>query len=215
MMAVVVASAVALVASRVHAETEEKAKAESTASQAEAGAASEHGHEPDRNPMAFDPDLAIFSAVIFLILLGVLSWFAWPSIAAALDERERKITDNIAAAAARLEDAKRVLAEHEAKLAAAAGEVRAMIDQARRDADTTRKRIEDEGHSAAKSELDRAVREIGRARDAAVQQLAVASANVAIDLARSVVKDEISAERQKQIVSDAIGKLTAAVSNNN
>ena len=113
-----------------------------------------------------------------------LSIFAWPQIAAALDERERKITDNIAAAEARLEDAKRLLAEHEAKLAAAAGEVRALLEEARRDAEHTRRSIEAEGHKAAKDELDRAVREIDRARDAAIQDLAVASANVAIDLAR-------------------------------
>src|SRR5262245_60828202 len=107
-------------------------KTESGASHAAHGEAE---HEPDRNPMAFDPDLAIFSAIVFLILMGVLGYFAWPSIAKALDERERKITDNIASAEARLKDAQRVLSEHEAKLAAAAGEVREMLDEARRDAD--------------------------------------------------------------------------------
>jgi len=28
-----------------------------------------------------------FSAIVFLLLVGLLSWFAWPTIAAALDER--------------------------------------------------------------------------------------------------------------------------------
>ena len=57
------------------------------------------GQKP--NPLAFDPDLAVFSAVVFLLLYWLLGKFAWPTIAAALDERERKIADNIAAAAAR------------------------------------------------------------------------------------------------------------------
>ena len=43
----------------------------------------------------FDPDLAVFSAIVFLLLLAVLGKFAWPTITAALDERERKIADNI------------------------------------------------------------------------------------------------------------------------
>ena len=68
----------------------------------------------------------------------------------------------IAAADAKLEDAKRAVAEHEAKLAAAAGEVRALLDEARRDAEVTKKSIEAEGQKAAKEELDRAVREIDR-----------------------------------------------------
>jgi F-type H+-transporting ATPase subunit b len=173
------------------------------------------------NPLAFRTDLAVWTFVVFMLLFGFLSYFAWPQIAAALDERERKITDNVAAAAAKLEEAKKVLADHEAKLAATAGEVREMLDEARRDADHTRKRIEAEGKQAANDELARAVREIKRARDAAVQDLAVTSANVAIDLARDVVRQEISNERQNQIVRDAIDRLKdraaaamAATSNN-
>ncbi len=181
----------------------------------EAKVAAEAEHESGPNPLAFDPDLAIFTAIVFLLLLAILGKFAWPQITAALDERERKIADNIAAAEAQHEAAKRLLAEHEAKLAAAAGEVRAMLEEARRDADHTRQRIETEGHQAAKEELDRAVREIGRARDAAVQDLAVASANVAIDLARGVVRDEISADRQQQIVREALSKLSTATPSTN
>lgn len=208
-----IALAIAIVAAS-HVEAEDHAiESKTSASHAEAGPGT--GHEAGPNPMAFDPDLAIWTAVIFLLLLFVLGKFAWPTIVTALEERERKIADNIAAAQARHDDAKKLLSEHEAKLAAAAGEVRAMLDEARRDADTVRKRIEEEGHKAAKDELDRAIREIGRARDAAVHELAVKSANAVVDLARGVVQDEISAERQKQIVRDAINKLSAAAPSNN
>jgi F-type H+-transporting ATPase subunit b len=175
--------------------------------------AEESGGGP--NPLAIDPDLAIWTGVVFLLLFAVLRVFAWPQITAALTEREKKIADNIAAAEAVNAEARRLLAEHEAKLAAAAGEVREMLEEARRDAENTRKRIEAEGHQAAKDEIDRAVREIGRARDAAVQELAVASANVAIDLARNVVKSEISADRQQQIVREALSKLSAAAPSQN
>lgn len=172
------------------------------------------GHAEKPNPMAFSPDLAIFTAIVFLILLAILSWFAWPQITAALDERERKIADNIAAAAARHEDAKRLLAEHEAKLAAAAGEVRALMEEARRDAESTRQRIESEGHKAAKDELDRAVREIGRARDAAIKDLAVSSANTAIELARNVIRVNLTPEQNNQLVRKAAAKLAAEPSKN-
>jgi F-type H+-transporting ATPase subunit b len=174
--------------------------------------ATEHADSP--NPLAVDPDLAIWTAVIFLLLLFVLGKFAWPQITAALEERERKIADNIAAAEARYNEAKRVLAEHEAKLAAAAGEVRALLEEARRDADHTRKSIEAEGQKAAKEELDRALREIHRARDAAVQELAVTSANVAIDLAQKVIREQLTSEKSNQIVRDAVARLSAEPSKN-
>jgi F-type H+-transporting ATPase subunit b len=172
-------------------------------------------HESGPNPLAFDPDLAIFTAIVFLLLVAILGKFAWPQITVALDERERKITDNIAAAQAQNDEAKRLLAEHEAKLAATAGEVRELLEEARRDAESLRKRIEGEGQKAAKDELDRAVREIGRARDAAVEELAITSANVAVDLARGVVQSDISPDRQKQLVRDALSKLSATAPSKN
>lgn len=163
----------------------------------------------------FRTDLAIYTFVVFLVLLAILGKFAWPAIMKALEARERHILDQIASAEARHEDAKRLLAEHEAKLAAAAGEVREMLEEARRDADQARRKIESDGQKAAKEELDRALREIGRARDAALQELAISCANVAVDLARGVVRQEISAERQKQLVRDALGKLSAVVPSKN
>jgi F-type H+-transporting ATPase subunit b len=137
----------------------------------------------------------------------VLKKFAWPQITEALIERERKIEATIAAADARLEDAKRVLAEHEAKLAATAGEVRELLEEARRDADHTRKSIEADGQKAAKEELDRARREIERARDAAIKDLAVASANTAIELARNVIKANLTPEQNNQLIREAVAKL--------
>jgi F-type H+-transporting ATPase subunit b len=179
-------------------------------------AAAEHGVDTGGpNPLAFDPDLAIFTFVVFALLFLLLSIFAWPQIAAALDERERKIADNIAAAEARLEEAKRVLAEHEAKLAAAAGEVRALLEEAHRDAEHTKRSIEAKGHQAAQDELARALREIDRAKDGAIEALAAASANVAIDLARKVIREKLTSEEQDQIVRDALGKLSAATPSKN
>jgi F-type H+-transporting ATPase subunit b len=172
--------------------------------------AASHSEEADSggpNPLAIDLDLAVWTGIVFLVLFGVLSKFAWPQIAAALDERERKIADNIAAAAAKLEEAKRILAEHEAKLAATAGEVRAMLEEARRDAEVTKGKIVAEARQAAGDERNRAVREIELAKNAAVQDLAVTSANLAIDLARKVVSDQLTPDHQARIVKEALGKL--------
>src|SRR6185295_19655912 len=164
-----------------------KAAAHQAATEAEAA---EHGGGP--NPLSFRTDLAVWTLIVFILLFLVLKKFAWPQITEALEERERKIAATIADANAKLEDAKRVFAEHEAKLAAAAGEVRALLDEARRDAEHTKKSIEAEGQKAAKEELDRALREIRRARDASMQDLAVSSANMAIDLAQKIIREKLT-----------------------
>ena len=76
---------------------------------------------------------------------------------------------------------------------------------------TRARSIEAEGHQAAKDELDRALREIERAKDGAIQELAVASANVAIDLAGKVDSRRSSRRTSSnQLVREALAKLTAA-----
>ena len=119
------------------------------------------------NPLAIDPDLAIWTGVVFLMLFVVLKTFAWPQITAALEERERKIADNIASAQAQNEEAKRLLAEHRGEAGRGRGRSSGFAGRSSPRRRVTRKRIEAEGQKAAKDELDRAVREIGRARDAA------------------------------------------------
>jgi len=193
------------------AESDAKLKTVAHAAAVEAEDA-EHGGDP--NPLAFSTDLALWTLVVFVVLFLVLKKFAWPQITEALEERELKIAATIADANAKLEDAKKLYAEHEAKLTAAAGEVRALLDEARRDAEVTKKSIEAEGQKAAKEELDRALREIHRARDAAVQDLAVSSANVAIDLAQKIIREKLTPETNNQIVRDAIAKLAPQPSNN-
>lgn len=167
------------------------------------------------NPLAFKTDLALWTLVVFLILFAVLKAFAWPQIVEALEERERGIAANIAAAEAKHQEAKQLLADYEKKLQDAAGEVRALLEEARRDAEVTKTRLLAEARKGAEEEGNRAVREIERAKDGAIQQLAVASANAAIDLARKIVREQITHSQQDQLVKDALSKLTASTPSKN
>lgn len=180
---------------------------------AEEGHGEAHAGDPD--PLAIDVDLALCTGIVFLTLLGVLGKFAWPAIVKALDEREQKIADNIAAAAAKHEEAKALLAAHEAKLANAADEVRELLEEARRDAEHTKGQIIDEAKKAAAEEATRAVREVAQAKDAALHEMAESSANLAIDLASKVIREQLNPERQTEIVREALSKLTSATPSDN
>src|SRR5690606_31537307 len=149
-----------------------------------------------------------WTGVVFLLLFAVLSKFAWPAISTALLERERRIEQNIADAAAKHEEAKHLLVEHEARLASAADEVRALLEEARRDAEYTKQQILAEAKQAADQERDRALRDVERAADAAMKNLAETSANLAVDLAGKIVQQNLSAEQHAQLVRDALGKMS-------
>ena len=181
-----------------------------TAVAAQDAAAAGHEEAAAANPLVVDPDLAIWTGIIFLVLLVVLGKFAWPPIVEALEQRERRIADQIAAAEAKHEEAKQILAQHEARLASAADEVRALLEEARRDAEHTKAQIVAEARQAAQTEHDRALRDVQQATDVAMKQLAETSAVLAIQLASKVVQEEISPAQQDRLVREAVGRLAAS-----
>jgi F-type H+-transporting ATPase subunit b len=89
------------------------------------------------------------------------------------------------------------------------------MEEARRDAEHTRRSIAAKGDQDAKAAIERALREIDRAKDGAIHELAITSANVAIELARKVVREKLSQEEQNKLVREALGKLTAATPSEN
>ena len=191
------------------------------AGDAHAAHADSHGHDDHGDnssgpsPLLFDIDLAVWTGIVFGGLLLVLGKFAWPAITAALDEREKKITDNIAEATAKHEQAKQILSDHEAKLAGAADQVRELLDEARRDAEHTKSAIITEAKKAAEQEAQRGLRELELAKEAALHELAQKSADAAIELAGKVVREQVTPDRQAELVREALSKLTAAAPSNN
>ncbi len=159
------------------------------------------------NPLVISPDLAVVTVVVFLLLLAVLSKFAWKPIVEALDRRERSIAENIAAAAAQNEAAKELLSQHEAKLRTASDEIREMLDEARRNAEAAKAGIIAEAKTAAQAEQQRAVREVQHATDAALRQLAEKTADLAVDLAGKIVTEKLTASDHARLVRDAVAQL--------
>jgi F-type H+-transporting ATPase subunit b len=170
-----------------------------------------HGNAGEQleDPTEFRSDLAIYTFVVFILLLAILGKLAWPKISAALEERERRIEANIAAAEAKHEEAKRLLAEHEARLATAAGEVRALLEEARRDAEAAREQILTDARKAAQAERDRAVRDIDTAANQALKNLAETSANLAVELAGTVIRESINPAKQQELVRHALERMNA------
>jgi F-type H+-transporting ATPase subunit b len=166
------------------------------------------GHEASTNPLTVDPDLAIFTGILFLILLAVLWKFAWGPIAEALDRREQGIAGQIEEARRNTEEAKRLLAEHQARLDGAADEVRGLLDQARREAETQKQQIVAEAQQAAQAEKDRAVREIGAAKNQALRDLAEKSVNTAVDLAGRIVRRQLKPEDHADLIRETLPQLT-------
>ncbi len=184
----------------------------------------EHGHEHIghanagdnlEKPEEFKSDLALFTFVVFLVLLAVLWKFAWGPIIQALERREEMVANHIAQAERNHEEAKRLLAQYEQKLAAAAGEVRELMEQARRDAEATKASILAEAKQAAEAERVRALRDIDSATDAAMESLAKKSADLAVELAGKIVQSQLTKDDHSRLINEAIAKFPANVASSN
>jgi F-type H+-transporting ATPase subunit b len=169
--------------------------------------AEEHGgdaHSDDTNPLSFDKDLAFWTLVIFLVLLAVLKKFAWGPIAEGLDRRERTISEHIAFAEQSQEEGRRLLAEYEAKLAAAQEEVRAIIEEGRRAAEQVHQEILAKARSEAEAEMNRAKREIETAKDQALISLAESAANHAVELAGKILGAKLDQAQHARLIEEAL-----------
>jgi F-type H+-transporting ATPase subunit b len=171
------------------------------------------GGEGGLNPLApaeWRGDLAIWTAVVFLCLLAVLWKAAWKPIAEGLDKREQNIADQIAQAEAANQKARDLLAEHERKLTAAQGEVRAILDQGRRDAETAGRELIDKAKAEAKTEFDRAAKQIDAAASAAIKELSGLSANMAVELAGKIVRAQLKPGDHARLIDQAVAGFVNA-----
>jgi F-type H+-transporting ATPase subunit b len=177
-----------------------------------AGGDTEHDHIGHAGGVSDDPaefkiDLAIYTFVVFLLLVLILTKTAWRPIVAALDAREKHIHNEIAEAERANAEAKRILAEHEKKMAEVQNEVRAILDEARRDAQHTQQEIMKQAQSEAHATRDRAVREIEQARDQALQELFHRAADAATEMAAQIVHRSLNPQDHRDLVAKAMKEL--------
>lgn len=159
------------------------------------------------NPLSLDPDLAIVTLVIFLVLLAVLSKFAWGPITEALDQREKGIADQLANAQRNQDEALRLLGEHRSRMDQATQEVKSLLDQARRDGEALKQRIVTEASVAAAAQKDRALREIDAAKNGALEELARKSVDQAVTLAGRIIGKQLTKDDHARMVQESLQQL--------
>ncbi len=162
------------------------------------------------SPLSFDLELAICTLMVFFLLLAVLGKFAWKPIMAALEEREQNISDNIADAARQNEDARQLLTEYDRRLAATQDQVRAILDDARKDAERSHQEILAKARIDAEAEMQRAKLEIETATSGALKELAERGTDLAINLAGKIVRKELTSGDHAVLIQEAVGRFSEA-----
>jgi F-type H+-transporting ATPase subunit b len=159
------------------------------------------------NIFAGDLGNAIWTVVVFLIVLFVLGKYAWGPLLGSLQEREKFIHDALSRAKEDREAAEARLKEYEARLGAARAEATAIVEEGRRDGEAVKARIEAQAREEAERMIERARREIGIAKDTAVKDLYVLAGRLATDAASRIIRKELAASDHERLIAEAIAAL--------
>lgn len=180
----------------------------------------DHGHahlghaDADTSPSQVKGDLAIFSAIVFLLLVVILRKFAWGPITQGLEKREHHIAHEIASAEKANHEAKKLLAEYQKKLDEAQAQVRAMLEEARRDAEGTKQEIVAAAKAEAAGEVARGKSEIETAKDQAMREISQVATDQALALAGKLLQQQLKAADHARLIEESLAKFPSKVNLN-
>jgi F-type H+-transporting ATPase subunit b len=153
---------------------------------------------------------AVTALAVFAVVFAVLATKVWPTITKGLDERARKIREEIEAAENARKQAKDALEQYQQSLNQARAEAQKMIEQAR----VQQMALAAELRAKADVELghmrERAMRDIEAAKRAAITEMFTQQSNLATAVAAKILRRELNASDQDGLVQESLRELSSS-----
>ena len=151
--------------------------------------------------------LMFWTLAIFLVVLFVLSKFAYPKILEAVEARDKAMEDALAAAKRDREEAAALLAEHRKAVEAARDEAQKIITDARASGEKVRTDVIEQAHREQQAMLERARAEIIAERDRAMVELRRQTVDLAVRAASKVIERNLDAESNRVVVESFLASI--------
>ncbi len=168
-----------------------------------------HGEGGSVNPFSGDIGNAIWTVLIFGLVLFVLGKYAWGPILSGLQARESFIREALEKADRDRRESAAKLQEYVDKIDASRAEASAIVEEGKRDGDALKRRIEEDARAEAMAIISRGKREIEIATDTAIKDLYARSTQLATEIASGILGREIQFKDHDQLVADTIARLSA------
>ena len=162
------------------------------------------------NPLELDPGfwaLSFWTAVVFVILLILLSKFAWKPLMAAVDSRESKIRDDIEKAEAARQEAEATRAAHQRELEQAAQQAKAALDEARERAEALREELKTQARSEADSLIAKAREQIDAEKRQAIEEIKDQMVELSVEISRRIATRTVDREDHLKEAEALLAKL--------
>jgi F-type H+-transporting ATPase subunit b len=149
----------------------------------------------------------LVQVLVFVLLVWFTMSFVWPFVRQAMDEREKKIADGLAAAERGQRDLAEAKTEAEKIIGEARDQARGIVDQASSRANEIVEQAKTEGEAERRRQLDGARAEIdveiNRARDELRGQVAA----IAVAGAERILAREIDADAHRELLDQLASQL--------
>ena len=157
------------------------------------------------------PGLMIWTIVCFLIALFVLKRYAFGPIQKLIDERRDRIRRSLEEADKARDEARRLLEEHRALIGQARGQAEQILAEARRVAESQRKRVKDETEADRQRRLEETKRQIEAETQRALQQIRAEVAELTLVATAMVTGKVLDESDHRRLIEDAIKDLDFTV----
>jgi F-type H+-transporting ATPase subunit b len=172
-----------------------------------AAEAAEHGEEGGSFLVSPGLGLMIWTLLLFLITMWVLSKVAFPKIQEALDKRAKMISESIDAAERQRRESDELLAEYRARLAEAREQADDIMARARKSAETAEAEAAAAGKEKREELVAAAKRDIEAETRRSLDQIRQEVADLTVLATERVTRKSLSAEDQKRLVEEALSEV--------
>jgi F-type H+-transporting ATPase subunit b len=151
--------------------------------------------------------LMIWTLIVFLFTMYVLSKVAFPRIQEALDKRANAIRDSIDQAEKTREEADKILGEYRARLREAREQADDIVARARKAAETTKSQATDEGREKREELLAAARRDIEAETRRSLERIRKEVADLTVLTTEKVTRKSLSGDDQKRLIDEALSEV--------
>lgn len=143
----------------------------------------------------------------FVLVLIILRLVAYKPMMNIIEQRQKYVADNIAAAENQKAEGKKFKAQYEADLQRAREEAKAIVERATKAGEEQAIQILESAKAEAAKAKESALSDIQREKDKAVTELRNQVASLAVLVAAKVVKGSLSVDEHHNLVQDAVKEV--------
>lgn len=154
------------------------------------------------------PDLGLlfWTGLVFVVLLFLLTKFAWKPILNMVNTREQKITEALELAEKTKAEMQQLAAQNEELVKEARKERDAMI----KDAKATAEKVVEDAKNKAKAEAEKVLENarisINAEKVAAIAELKAQMAAFSIEIAEKIVRESLSSDEKQKALADKLAE---------